>query len=72
MLVDVWDPHEPWSPAVLYVQRYLADFAGERVQPVYGPWKERGLTERDLAVARALYAASWRWWTGRSADCSTR
>ena len=56
MLVDIWDPHEPWSPPYYYVQRYLADFAGERVQPVYGLWKERGLTERDMDVARALYS----------------
>jgi arylsulfatase A-like enzyme len=55
-LVDVWDPHEPWSPPYYYVQRYLPDFAGERVQPVYGVWKDRGLSERDLEVGRALYA----------------
>lgn len=55
-LVDVWDPHEPWTPPYYYVQRYLPDFAGERVSPVYGRWKEHGLTERQMAVARALYA----------------
>jgi arylsulfatase A-like enzyme len=55
-LVDVWDPHEPWSPPYYYVARYLSDFAGERVGPVYGRWKDRGLTERDLDVARALYS----------------
>jgi len=55
-LVDVWDPHEPWSPPYYYVQRYLRDFAGERVGPVYGPWRDRGLSDRDLDVARALYA----------------
>lgn len=55
-LVDIWDPHEPWRPPYYYVQRYLPDFAGESQGPHYGRVEELGTSERQLNVARALYA----------------
>ena len=55
-LVDTWDPHEPWDPPAYYVRHYLPDYAGERVHPPYGECKKHGMTDRDIAVARALYS----------------
>ena len=55
-LVDTWDPHEPWDPPAYYVRHYLPDYNGERVHPPYGDCKKHGMTDRDIAVARALYS----------------
>jgi arylsulfatase A-like enzyme len=55
LVVDTWDPHEPWNPPDYYTRRYLPDYEGEEVQPPYAKWREFGLTERDLAVAHATY-----------------
>jgi arylsulfatase A-like enzyme len=55
LLVDTWDPHEPWNPPDYYTRRYLADYEGGEVQPPYAQWREAGLSERDLAVAHATY-----------------
>ena len=56
LYVDTWDPHEPWDPPAHYVEQYLPDWDGRIVNPCYWYWRERGLTERDLEVARACYA----------------
>ena len=56
LLVDTWDPHEPWNPPPHYVDPYLPDYDGRVVEPVYGKWRGR-VSERDLKVARACYAA---------------
>lgn len=55
LLVDTWDPHEPWNAPGYYTRRYLPDYAGEEVQPPYAKWREAGLTERELEVAHATY-----------------
>jgi arylsulfatase A-like enzyme len=55
LVVDTWDPHEPWNPPAYYTRRYLADYAGEEVQPPYAKWRDAGLSERDLEVAHATY-----------------
>ena len=55
LYVDTWDPHEPWDPPQYYVKPYLADYGGEVVNPTYWDYKEDGLTERDLEIARACY-----------------
>ena len=55
LLVDTWDPHEPWNPPPYYTRRYLADYDGEEVQPPYANWRDSGLSERDVAVAHATY-----------------
>jgi arylsulfatase A-like enzyme len=55
LVVDAWDPHEPWNPPHYYTRRYLADYAGEEVQPPYAEWRQFGLTQRDLDVAHATY-----------------
>ena len=55
LVVDTWDPHEPWNPPAYYTRRYLADYAGEEVQPPYAKWRDAGLTQRDVDVAHATY-----------------
>jgi arylsulfatase A-like enzyme len=70
-LVDTWDPHEPWDPPDYYTRRYLPDYDDERVHPPYGDYRKAGLTERDLAVARALYSGELELvdrWIGRLLD----
>jgi arylsulfatase A-like enzyme len=55
LVVDLWDPHEPWNPPDYYTRRYLADYGGEEIQPPYAKWREFGLTQRDLDIAHATY-----------------
>lgn len=55
LLIDTWDPHEPWNPPRHYVKPYLPDYDGRMVGPVYGKWRGR-VSEGDLKVARACYA----------------
>lgn len=56
LLVDGWDPHEPWDAPEYYVKHYMVDYGGERIHPPYGRYHELGLSERDLSVAQALYS----------------
>ncbi|MCY3832900.1 MAG: sulfatase [Chloroflexi bacterium] len=55
LYVDTWDPHEPWDPPAYYVKPHLAEYAGEVVSPSYWEYRDDGLTERDLEIARACY-----------------
>lgn len=55
MVVDCFDPHEPWDPPSHYVDLYDPDYHGPKViLPMYGP--SDYLTERQLEHMRALYA----------------
>ncbi|HID06336.1 MAG TPA: hypothetical protein EYP10_04225, partial [Armatimonadetes bacterium] len=68
LYVDTWDPHEPWDPPAHYVEQYISNWDGTLVAPCYWYWKERGLTEGELAIARACYAGEVTMvdrWTGR-------
>ncbi|MBN1675767.1 MAG: sulfatase [Kiritimatiellae bacterium] len=56
LYVDTWDPHEPWDPPAHYVRRYKPDWDGKSVGPVYWRWRQRGITEEQIATARACYA----------------
>jgi len=53
--VDTWDPHEPWDPPAWYVRPYMQDYDGRVVDPVYGDYREHGLTDADVEVARACH-----------------
>ncbi len=55
LMIDAWDPHEPWDPPAHYVTPYLPDYAGEHVYPAYWDWEDAGYTERDLEIAKACY-----------------
>ncbi|MGB6838569.1 MAG: sulfatase [Dehalococcoidia bacterium] len=57
LLVDSFDPHEPWDPPKKYVDLYDRGYEGrEIIQPLYAP--SDYLTEAELKHMRALYAAS--------------
>ncbi len=57
MVVDGYDPHEPWDPPVKYVKLYDDELypGPEPHQPAQGP--SDYLTERELERMRAWYAA---------------
>ncbi len=58
LLVDTWDPHEPWDPPAHYVELYLDDYDGQPAPwPSYWYWKEAGLSEEDVKRAHAHYCA---------------
>jgi arylsulfatase A-like enzyme len=57
LMVDIFDPHEPWDPPRRFVNMYGRDYHGEEVQnPRYDLWRNF-LTEPELKHCRALYAA---------------
>jgi arylsulfatase A-like enzyme len=56
LYVDTWDPHEPWDAPDYYARLYKPDYDGTHIYPVYGRWREHGLTEEDLDTVRATYA----------------
>lgn len=53
LLIDCWDPHEPWDPPVWYGRRYNQDYDGPAVLPPYTYYQKAGMTEHDLEMARA-------------------
>ena len=56
LYVDTWDPHEPWNPPPWYTERYMPDYDGRLVAPCYARYQEQGISDEDMAVARATYA----------------
>ncbi len=56
LYIDMWDPHEPWDPPAHYVKQYYPDWDGTTVHPSYHYWKKKGLTPKDIEIARACYA----------------
>lgn len=56
LLVDSFDPHEPWDPPQHYVDFYDPGYSGkEIIRPLYGDISY--LSESELNHTRALYAA---------------
>jgi arylsulfatase A-like enzyme len=56
LLVDVWDPHEPWNPPDYYTRLYAPDYDGRETETCYDDWREAGLTEDDVRLSHATYA----------------
>jgi arylsulfatase A-like enzyme len=55
LVVDSWDPHEPWDPPQHYVDIYDPEYRGlEMILPFYGP--TRLMSDAELNHMRALYA----------------
>ncbi|MER3486716.1 MAG: hypothetical protein C4345_12825, partial [Chloroflexota bacterium] len=68
LLVDTWDPHEPWDPPEWYVRPYKPDYDGRVVAPPYNYYQKAGLSDDDVATARACYAGECTMvdrWVGR-------
>ena len=56
LLVDEWDPHEPWDPPAFYTELYWPKYDGEVVNPPYERWQNRPyLTEEKVKKAHACY-----------------
>ena len=56
LLVDVWDPHEPWEAPLYYTKLYMPDYSGEEVPAAYGYWRDvPGMTEEKVRKAHAAY-----------------
>jgi arylsulfatase A-like enzyme len=56
LVVDSFDPHEPWDPPAYYRRMYDAgDDAVDVIQSLYGPWAGR-LAPRELKRLQANYA----------------
>jgi len=56
MVVDSFDPHEPWDPPAYYRRMYdPSDDAVDVIQSLYGPWEGR-LAPRELKRLQANYA----------------
>jgi arylsulfatase A-like enzyme len=56
LVVDSFDPHEPWDPPVYYRRMYDDDEnAVDVIQSLYGPWQGR-LASRELKRLQANYA----------------
>jgi arylsulfatase A-like enzyme len=68
LLVDTWDPHEPWNPPNYYVKKYKPDYDGRIVDPVYRSYADSGLSDEDLETAIACYCGELEMvdrWIGR-------
>ena len=71
LLVDVWDPHEPWNPPEYYTRLYAPDYDGRETEPGYDNWREAGLTEDDVRLSHATYSGEVSLmdrWVGRLVD----
>lgn len=71
LLVDVWDPHEPWNPPEYYTKLYAPDYDGRETETCYDNWKEAGLTEDDVRLSHATYSGEVTMvdrWVGRLFD----
>ena len=56
MVVDSFDPHEPWDPPLYYRRLYDPDDdAIDVIQSLYGPWEGR-MEQRELKRLQANYA----------------
>ncbi|MBL7120125.1 MAG: sulfatase [Dehalococcoidia bacterium] len=57
LLVDTWDPHEPFDPPQHYVDLYDPGYDGvEVIMPGYGPWPTELMSEKEMKHSQALYA----------------
>ena len=55
LVVDSFDPHEPWDPPWWYVDRYAPGYRGtDLIWPTYGACE--GLDQAQIDLIRALYA----------------
>jgi arylsulfatase A-like enzyme len=58
LLVDTFDPHEPWNPPLHYARRYKADYEAPAAEPPYARIGEAGMSEETLANAHAAYCGT--------------
>jgi len=55
LVVDAFDPHEPWDPPRYYIDRYDLGYKGDELfEPAYEP--AGYATQREIQHMRAMYA----------------
>ena len=58
LMIDSFDPHEPWDPPQHYIDMYDPGYKGRVIEsPPAGLRKAMGITDRELKHMRARYAA---------------
>ena len=56
LVVDTWDPHEPWDAPPYYTEHYWPGYDGEVVLPIYGNWHDvPGYSEETMRKGHAAY-----------------
>ena len=56
LVVDTFDPHEPWDPPDWYVRRFQKeDYEGP--EPIYPPYGSNPMNEKTTKRAEVLYRA---------------
>lgn len=55
MLVDTWDPHEPWDPPRWYTEIYRPDYDVEKISPTYSRDFDEDFDEKDAEKAHDCY-----------------
>ena len=55
LMIDSFDPHEPWNPPRYYIERYDPNYEGDELfEPAYAP--SSYASEREIQHMRAMYA----------------
>jgi len=55
LMIDSFDPHEPWNPPRYYIDQYDPNYEGEELfEPAYAP--SNYASEREIKHMRAMYA----------------
>jgi arylsulfatase A-like enzyme len=56
LLIDTWDPHEPYDAPKYYTDLYWPNYDGEIIPAPYGKWQDApGFTEERVKKAHATY-----------------
>jgi len=55
LLVDTWDPHEPWDPPNWYTELYRPDYDGQIITPTYSRIEEDNYPKENVEIAHACY-----------------
>ncbi|MBE3115470.1 MAG: sulfatase [Actinobacteria bacterium] len=56
LLIDTWDPHEPWNPPRWYVKQYRNNYKGEVIEALYGKLDEGDIRWEEVEIAHDCYS----------------
>lgn len=55
LLIDTWDPHEPWDPPRWYTKLYRNDYKGEVIEALYKKMKKGDKRWKEVEIAHDCY-----------------
>jgi arylsulfatase A-like enzyme len=55
LLIDTWDPHEPWDPPRWYTKLYRQNYSGEVIEPTYSTIEKGSSTWDEVNIAHDCY-----------------